>query len=298
VRVTVRSAPQSFRVLRAFGEPSGQPTRPQHGEFGRTPSPHHDSAVTIALTRAVSPSLARCELTHLAREPIDAARAAVQHAEYERCLAGLKVEVVRLPPEPDLPDSVFVEDAAVILDELAIITRPGAASRRPETAAAADALRPYRDLRFIVAPATVDGGDVLTVGRRVYVGLSSRTSASGVEQLRQILAPFGYHVTALAVNGCLHLKSAATQVAPDTLLINRDWVDARAFSGKRLVEIDPAEPRAANALMIGDVVIFPAAFPRTHDRLCDLGIKASPVDVSELSKAEGGVTCCSLVVST
>jgi dimethylargininase len=244
----------------------------------------------------VSPSLARCELTHLAREPINATRAAAQHAEYERCLAELGVEVVRLPPAPELPDSVFVEDTAVVLSELAIITRPGAASRRPETAIAADALRPYRDLAFIMAPGTLDGGDVLTVGRHVYVGLSSRTSAAGVEQLRQMLAPLGYHVTAVSVNGCLHLRSAVTQVAPGTLLINRDWVDGDAFRGVELIAVDPTEPHAANALRVGETVVFPAAFERTRDRLRALGISILSVDVSELAKAEGGVTCCSLLV--
>lgn len=253
--------------------------------------------MTIAITRAVSPRLARCELTHLEREPIDATNAATQHTNYQRCLAELGLDVVLLPPEPELPDSVFVEDTAVVLDGLAVITRPGAVSRRPETATIADTLRPYRDLSFIAAPATVDGGDVLTVGRQVYVGLSSRTSASGVEQLRTMLAPLGYHVTAVTVNGCLHLKSAVTQVAPDTLLINRNRVDGGAFAGVRLIDVDPTEPHAANALMIGTIVVFPAAFVRTQDRLCELGVTVVPVDVSELSKAEGGVTCCSLIVS-
>jgi dimethylargininase len=252
--------------------------------------------VTIAITRAVSPGLARCELTHLAREPIDPTRAAAEHTNYEHCLTTLGVDVVHLPSEPELPDSVFIEDTAIVLDELAIITRPGAPSRRIETATVADALRPYRDLASIVAPGTVDGGDVLTVGHRVHVGLSSRTSASGIEQLRQMLAPLGYHVTEVVVNGCLHLKSAVTQVAPDTLLINRDWVDGGAFPGMRLVAVDPTEPYAANALWVGDTVVFPAAFTRTRDRLRELGITVLSIDVSELAKAEGGVTCCSLLV--
>ncbi|NNG15377.1 MAG: dimethylargininase, partial [Gemmatimonadales bacterium] len=243
-----------------------------------------------------SPSLARCELTHVAREPIDAARAVAQHDDYEHCLTDLGVEVQSLPPGPDLPDAVFVEDTAIVLDELAIITRPGAPSRRAETATVADALRPYRELASIAAPGTVDGGDVLIVGRRVYVGLSSRTSPSGVEQLQRILAPLRYHVTPLPVNGCLHLKSAVTQIAPNTLLINRDWVDAGAFPNMRLVDIDPSEPHGANALAIGDSVVFPAAYPRTRDRLEELGITVLPVDVSELAKAEGAVTCCCLLV--
>ncbi|TFG53688.1 MAG: dimethylargininase [Gemmatimonadales bacterium] len=252
--------------------------------------------MTVAFTRAVSPSLARCELTHLARDPIDATRAAAQHSDYERCLAQLGVEVVHLPALSDLPDSVFVEDTAVVLDELAIITRPGAVSRRAETGAIADALRLYRDLVFVEEPATVDGGDVLIVGRQVYVGLSSRTSASGVAQIRHMLEPLGYRVTTVAVGGCLHLKSAVTQVAPDTVLINRTWVDSDAFRGMRQVEVDATEPHAANALKIRDSVLYPAAFERTRDRLHELGITVLPVDVSELAKAEGGVTCCSILV--
>jgi len=252
--------------------------------------------MTIAIVRDVSPSLDACELTHLARQPIDAARAALEHEDYLRCLTSLGVEVVRLPAEPELPDSVFVEDVGVVLDELAVITRPGAVSRRAETSAIAEALRHYRDLVFIEEPATVDGGDVLVIGRQVYVGLSSRTSASGVAQIRHVLEPLGYRVTIVAVDGCLHLKSAVTQVAPDTVLINRTWVDSDAFRGMRLVEVDPTEPHAANALRIRDSVVYPAAFEHTRDRLCRLGIRVVPVDLSELSKAEGGVTCCSLII--
>jgi len=252
--------------------------------------------MTIALTRAVSPSLARCELTHLARNPIDPTRAAAQHSNYERCLAKLGMEVVHLPALSDLPDSVFIEDTAIVLDELAIITRPGAVARRAETASVAEALRAYRDLAFIEEPATVDGGDVLMVGRQVYVGLSSRTSASGVAQIRQILEPLGYWVTAVAVDGCLHLKSAVTPVAPDMVLINRHWVDGGVFHDMRLVEVDPTEPYAANALRVRGAVVFPTAFRRTRDRLHDLGIAVLPVDVSELAKAEGGVTCCCILV--
>jgi dimethylargininase len=220
----------------------------------------------------------------------------MQHETYVQCLIDLGVELVRLPAEPELPDAVFVEDTAVVLTEFAIITRPGAPSRRPETHSVADALSPHRALARITAPATVDGGDVLVVGRHVFVGLSSRTCASGVEQLQQVLAPLDYRVTAVAVNGCLHLKSAVTQIAPSTLLINRDWLDTEAFASFKLVDVDPTEPAGANALIIGESVVFPAAFPHTLSRLQELGITVLPVDVSELAKAEGGVTCCSLLV--
>ena len=250
----------------------------------------------IAITRRVSASIGQCELTHLDRQPIDVDRARAQHWQYERALRALGCRVERLPEEPDLPDAVFVEDAAVVLDELAILTRPGAASRRRETRTVADALEPYRRLAPIRAPGTLDGGDVLRVGRTLYVGLSGRSNRAAVEQLRALLAPLGYAVRGVEVDGCLHLKSAVTRVAADTLLVNRDWLDASAFGGLRLVDVDPAEPTAANALHIGESVIYAAAYPRTRARLEDRGISVYTVDVSELAKAEGAVTCCSLIV--
>ena len=127
----------------------------------------------IAITRPVSASLAHCELTHLAREPIDVPRARAQHAAYERLLGSLGASLVRVGPAPDLPDAVFIEDTAVVLDELAVVTRPGAASRRPETDAVASVLASYRPLRTMTAPATLDGGDVLRLGRTLYVGRSA-----------------------------------------------------------------------------------------------------------------------------
>lgn len=249
----------------------------------------------IAITREVSPAIGRCELTHLERQPIDVELARAQHRAYQACLAGLGCRVETLPAAPELPDSVFVEDVAVVLDELAILTRPGAESRRPEVAAIAEALRPYRPLHAIEAPGTVDGGDVLRVGRRLYVGLSSRSNAAAIEQMREVLAPHGYTVQGVPVAGCLHLKSAVTQVAEGTLLINRAWVDPAAFAGLELIDVDPAEPYAANALRVGEELIYPAAFPATRRRLEARGLTVHTVDVSELAKAEGAVTCCSLV---
>jgi dimethylargininase len=253
-------------------------------------------AALLAITRGVSPALARCELTHLAREPIDGARAAAQHAAYERTLAGLGCAVVSLPAALDLPDSVFVEDTAVVVDELAVITRPGAASRRPETAAVARELARHRPLAEIAAPGTLDGGDVLRLGRRVLVGRSGRSNDAGIAQLAALLCPHGYTVEGIGVHGCLHLKSAVTQVAPDAVLLNPAWVDPAAFAGHRVLEIDPSEPYAANALLLGDAAIHSAAFPRTSARLERAGVRLVTVDVSELAKAEGAVTCCSILV--
>ena len=249
----------------------------------------------IAITREVSPRIAECELTHLAREPIDFQRARTQHRQYEALLEELGCKRVRLPAEPDLPDSVFVEDAAVVLDELAVITRSGAESRRSETVSVAEALRPYRKLFYIESPGTLDGGDVLRVGKALYVGLSKRSNREGIKQLQDILLPFGYVVNDVKLRDCLHLKSAVTQVAENTLLINRTWVDTAMFSGFQLIDVASSEPFAANALLIGNTVVYPVAFPETRQRLEKQGIRVRTVDVSELAKAEGGVTCCSLI---
>jgi dimethylargininase len=249
----------------------------------------------IAITREVSPALERCELTHLARTPIDLDRARAQHDAYEQCLVEAVCPVERLTADLTMPDSVFVEDIAVVFDELALITRPGAASRRVETPAVAEALARYRPLRYIEWPGTVDGGDVLVAGQRVFVGRSSRTNADGIEQMRHILEPYGYTVEGVDVTGCLHLKSAVTTVGADVLLMNRAWTEAARFSGFAIVDVDPAEPYAANALNVGDLLVFPAAFPLTQRRLEARGLQVRTVDVSEFAKAEGGVTCCSLV---
>jgi len=251
----------------------------------------------IAITREVSPAIANCELTHLEREPIDAARAAAQHHEYESCLEQLGCQVQRLPVEPTLPDSVFVEDAAIVLEEIAVITRPGAASRRPEIESVARALVVYRPLAFIESPGTLDGGDVLRLGKKLFVGLTQRTNQEGIRQLATLLAPFGYEVRAISIADCLHLKTAVTQVADDTLLINQDWIDASMFTGWKLIDVDAAEPFAANALLIGGAVIYPTTFSATRAKLERHKINVLPVEVSELGKAEGGVTCCSLIFS-
>ncbi|MGH9531361.1 MAG: dimethylarginine dimethylaminohydrolase family protein [Terriglobales bacterium] len=249
----------------------------------------------IAITRRVSPAMANCELTHLARSPIDVRRAAEQHGRYEECLRSLGCEVQTLPAEPELPDSVFVEDVAVVLDEVAVITRPGAESRRAETDSIAQALAPYRKLLRIEDPGTVDGGDVLRLGRQIYVGKTARSNEEGISQLVRMLVPYGYNVIAVEVAGCLHLKSAVTEVAESTLLINPRMVDRSAFEVMEFVEVDPSEPHAGNALLLDGTAIYPSAHEKTRRLMEARGIKVAALDVSEVLKAEGGVTCCSLV---
>ncbi|HJU64697.1 MAG TPA: arginine deiminase family protein [Gemmatimonadaceae bacterium] len=249
-----------------------------------------------AVTREVSPAFERCELTHLARTPLSVDLARAQHREYERCLEQLGGSVVRLEPAPNAPDSVFVEDTAVVFDECAVITRPGAVTRRGEVTAVEELLRRYRPVWRMEAPATLDGGDVLRVGSRVFVGLSSRTNANGVQQLRELLAPHGYRVHGVSVHGCLHLKSAVTALSGHLLLINRSWTSASAFSDLELLDVDASEPFAANALPIGDTILYAAAFPRTRERIEARGFQMRAVELSELAKAEGAVTCCSLIL--
>lgn len=240
--------------------------------------------------------MAACELTHLPRTAIDIDLARRQHEAYEGALSALGCRVERLPEEPMLADSVFVEDIAIVLDEVAVITRPGAHSRRAETRSVANALGRHRVLEHIEAPGTLDGGDVLCVERTIYVGVSSRTNRAAIEQLGARLSPFGYRVEAVPVRGCLHLKSAVTQVAPAALLMNPQFVDRDAFAGLDAITVDADEPLGANALLIDQAVIYPASNPRTAERLRDHGIRPITVDVSELEKAEGAVTCCSLIL--
>ncbi len=249
----------------------------------------------IAVTREVSARITECELTHLAREPINLERARAQHQHYEDLLLELGCKLQQLPAEPELPDSVFVEDTALVLEELAVITRPGAESRRAETTSVANVLKQYRKLFYIEPLGTLDGGDVLQVGKILFVGLSQRSNAEGIEQLRKVVSAFGYTATAVTLHDCLHLKSAVTQVTEDTLLINRQWVDPAAFGPLRFIDIAPTEPFAANAVRIGKTLVYPEAFPKTRQRLEAQGIKVRTVDASELAKAEGGVTCGSLI---
>ena len=252
--------------------------------------------MTIALTRDISPRFAECEITHIERTPIDLDAARAQHHAYVNVLRELGCNVIELPAEPDLPDSVFVEDTAFILPEVAVITRPGADSRKPETESIIQALTPLIKLVRVQEPATVDGGDVLVLGKNIYIGLSTRSNQEAIDQLNEMLGEYGYSVTGVELHDCLHLKSAVTRVNEKTLLINGNWVDPGCFENFECIEVDPSEPHAANCLPIGESIVFPTAFPKTRARLEAKGYKIAPVDVSELAKAEGAVTCCSLIL--
>ncbi len=251
----------------------------------------------VALTREISPTINSCELTHLERKPIDLEAAKRQHGLYLEALRACGCRVLPLTPELDLPDSVFVEDTAVVVDEVAVITRPGASSRRQETVSIAKKLAEYKPLATIEAPGILDGGDVLRIGSRFFVGLSSRSNEAGLEQLRLFLEPHGYSVEAATVTGCLHLKSAVTAIGEDAVLANPAWVDVGQFNVSTVVEVDPKEGHGANALLVNSRLIYPAEFPLTRRRLVEAGFDIVSVPASELAKAEGAVTCCSVIFS-
>jgi len=248
-----------------------------------------------AITRPVSASINRCELGYLPRREIDFQKATAQHAEYEACLAGLGLHVVSLAPEPDLPDAVFVEDPAVVAAEVAIMTRMGAVSRRPEAESVARELARYRPVRWLREPATLDGGDVMRAGSALYVGSSRRTNAAGIRQLAAELEPFGYAVAPVEIRDCLHMKSACCYLGNQTILANRAWIDPAPFRNLRILDVAPEEPWAANVLAVGESAILPSCFPATRRILERAGWNVIPVDVSEIMKAEGGVTCMSLI---
>ncbi len=248
-----------------------------------------------AITRAISSAMQDCELTHMERQALDLNRARQQHEAYNQALRELAVEVIELPEQAELADSVFVEDAALVFDEVAVITLPGAESRRQETRSIAEALAPHRQLLYITTPAILDGGDVLSIGKNVYVGLSSRSNSEAVAQLQEHLRPFGYTVHGLEMGQCLHLKTAVTALDDKSVLLNPDWVDAALFSGYDVVRTHPEEPFGANVVRVGSSLLYGAGYPNTLASIEALGHTVRVVDMSELAKAEGAVTCCSLL---
>lgn len=253
----------------------------------------------LAFTRQVSPRIVDCALTHLDRSPIDPDLAVAQHAAYEQALRDAGYEIVRLPYLADDPDAVFVEDTAILLGEHAVITRPGAASRRDEVDSTADGLEPYFGIHR-VREGNLDGGDVLTIGRTLYVGQSNRTDAEGTRELEAIVAPLGYKVVPIELGRCLHLKTAVTFAGLDreghpTLLANPDWVDTSRFGDMAVLPVANEEPFAANVVRTGDRLIMAAGSPETATRLRERGFMIVEIDLSELKKAEAGGTCMSLL---
>ena len=250
----------------------------------------------MRLQEKSAPRFNKCEITHIDRTPINVEIAEIQHNEYIKALADLGCDVIELPAEKDLPDSVFVEDTAFILPEVAVITRPGADSRKPETESIIQALSPHKKLIHVTEPASIDGGDVLVLGKNIYVGLSTRSNLHAIEQLNALLKIYGYQVFGIALTDCLHLKTAITKVDEKTLLINPNWVNSSTFQAFDLIQVHASEPFAANCLPVNGHIIYPTNFPKTQALLENKYFKIKNVTLDELAKAEGAVTCCSLIL--
>jgi dimethylargininase len=235
------------------------------------------------------------ERTFVDDQPIDLALAHRQHEGYRAALAECGCEVTLLDVNTSMPDCVFVEDTALVLEEIAVLMSPGAVSRRREPAGIEPAIARHRPIARLALPATIDGGDIVVSGKEIYVGRSPRTNDEGIAALRATLAPYGYRVTAVPVHGCLHLKTACSALPDGRFLVNASWIDISMFDAAALVHVPKDEPWAGDVLVIGDRIIASDAFPRTIDLLRESGWRVVPVSVSEFAKAEGGVTCLSLV---
>lgn len=240
--------------------------------------------------------MGNCEVTHVSRQPIDIPLAFRQHDSYCQALRQRGAKVEQLPPLEAYPDSVCIEDNAVVLDDLAILTSMGTASRQGEGAFLRPALSRFRRLVEISPPARIEGGDVLRVGKRFFVGVSSRTNHLGVEALREIVKPLGYDVTMVRVHHCLHLKTACAALDEETMLVNPAWLNVEELKNFQLFPVPSTEPFGANVLRVAQGIIANAAYPRTLDLMRNAGHFVTEVDISEFSKAEAGVTCLSLII--
>ncbi len=250
-----------------------------------------------AIVRVPGPNLADGLSTSDLGKP-DYRTALQQHERYVEALhaAGVTVEV--LDPLPRYPDAHFVEDVAVVTPELAVITRPGAEARRGEEDAIEQVLARYRHVARIREPATLDGGDVLIVGRRAFIGISERTNEEGARQVDEILAPCGYASTTVLVESGLHLKSHVSVVAGDTLLIADSKRDGGSkgghFAAFRQIVVDEGDEYAANSLRVNDRILMPAGYPRLFEKLVALRTDIVQLDMGEMRKMDGGVTCLSV----
>ena len=253
------------------------------------------SAAIFALTHLPSPALEACQLTYLDRQPIDFKRARLQHANYCKALRDCGAEVRTLSVNTSLPDSAFIEDCAVILDELAVITSMGTQARREELAGIEPEVARLRPIKHISLPATLEGGDVLQIGKKLFVGHSPRTNKQGIQAFSAIVEPLGYQTIPVEVHGCLHLKTGCTALDDETVLLNPEWVDIEPFQEFKRISVPTSEPWGANVLRINKMLLMNAAFPETLDLVQNAGYKVRSVDISEFLKAEAGLTCLSLL---
>jgi dimethylargininase len=247
-----------------------------------------------AILRRPGPDFAQGLTTATDLGPPNLGRMLEQHRAYAETLRSLGLTVEILDPLPGHPDAYFVEDAAILTPEVAVVTRPGASARRGEEAAIAPVVARYRPLARIEAPGTLDGGDVLIVGRRAFIGVSERTNPEGAKQLARILTPHAYTCTLVPVGAGLHLKSGVNWVGGDTLLVSESFAGRAALTGFRSLVVDPVESYASNTLWINGTLLTPTGFPRTRALLETLRLPILELDTRDARRMDGGLTCMSL----
>jgi dimethylargininase len=217
-----------------------------------------------------------------------------QHQEYTHTLRNLGLEVILLDALPDYPDAYFVEDTAVITPEVAVITNPGAQSRRGETAFIEPTLAKFRPLRHITPPGTLDGGDVLAAGKHFFIGLSERTNRAGAGQLGRFLESYDYTWSTVEVISGLHLKSFVTHLGKGRLLLHQTYANRSEFLDYQKIVLMENDYAAANSLLINGAILMPNGFPGVREKLEALGSPIIELDMSESRKMDGGLTCMSL----
>jgi dimethylargininase len=248
-----------------------------------------------AITHVPPPALERGERSFVGRPPIDMRLAYRQHDSYCALLGLCGATVTTLDDNRDYADAVFVEDTAVVFDGVAVMASPGAVSRRGEVAAMERELSKYRKIERIALPATLDGGDVVVTEKTILVGASLRTNEAGARSMADLTARFGFRVTRVPLHDCLHLKSACCALPDGRLLVNPAWLDASPLANFELVPIPASEPFGADFAVAGDSVIVSETNPRTAELIHKLGFKVRETPLSEFEKAEGGVTCLSIL---
>ena len=253
-------------------------------------------AGTHAVVRGVPSTFDQAITPSAPAQPIDVRLAREQHLRYCSALKGVGLGLIRIESDDRFPDCVFVEDTAVIVGGKAVIAAMAAETRRGETDAVEQRLSEFLEIDYIEPPATLDGGDVLRIDTRVFVGLSERTNPEAANQLAAILKPDGFDIVPVPVHHVLHLKSACTHVGEDLILLRPGYLDEAAFDAYRTIIVPDSEPHAANCVSINGRVLIPTGAPRTRAMLKEHGFTTIEVEISESRKAAGLLTCSSIIL--
>jgi len=229
------------------------------------------------------------------QEKIDVTLAKQQHADYCNALEKIGLQLIRLEADDSLPDCCFVEDTAIAVDDIAIITNPGAISRRAEVAAVEKEISKYKTIHRIDAPATIDGGDVLQIGKKIFIGLSERTTQEAIDQVQEIVRSKGFEVIGVPIHHTLHLKSVATALTDSQIILNAAHFDEALFSGLRKIIVPEQEHYAANCLAVNETIFIPSGFPVTKSLIEGAGFSTVELENSEFKKGDGALTCLSIL---